>query len=300
MKLFDKLFRSDVRYGLGVAVAGRLVIVFLVSLLVFFLSYSLVLIKLPDIQGRLTFGELMLCMFRGMTPYSPQSGRPFLLPMGWLALLISILYVTADYPFRDLGGMGAHVIVACRSRWAWWLPKCCWVVVCVLACLVIITAMCATVTLALGGEWSFRVRTDVFLALNAGDVATMTGGNASSGRTGGLRADATDSADLGLAFLAFALPLVSIALVQLVAGLFAHPVIGLAVSIAQLIFSAFFKQWYLLGNYLMLARTGELMRGGMDPLVGCVLSLCTAAVAVLVGGLVFNHRDIIGRGGSAS
>lgn len=299
MNLFAKLLGSDIRYGLGVAVVGRIVLVAAVSALVLFLSYTVVLIKLPELHGRLTFGETMLCMFRGMMPYSPQSGRPFLLPMGWLSLLITMLYVTSDYPFRDLGGMGAHAIVACRSRWTWWLSKCSWAIACVFVCFAIAVAFCAAMVIVGGGDWSLGVRSEVAGALNAGDAVAAIDGSASVSDESVSKAGLQDGADLGLALTAFVLAFVALSLVQLVAGLFVHPVIGLALSISILLFSAFFKRWYLLGNYLMLARTRELMRGGLDPLVGCALALSVCVGATVIGGLAFGHKDILGRRGDA-
>ena len=168
MRPLAKLLASDLRYGLGSAVLGRVALVAAVSLLVFFLSYTALLVKAPELQGRLTLGEGLLCMWRGMAPYSPQSGRPFTFPMAWLALALSSLYVVADYPFRDLGGMGAHLIVACRSRWAWWLAKCGWVVAVALACWLATLALGAVVALASGGGLDLGVRPGVAAVLNAG------------------------------------------------------------------------------------------------------------------------------------
>ncbi len=293
MRALARLFASDIRYGLLSAVAGRLALVALVSLFVFFLSYTALLVNVPELEGRLTFGEGLLCMFRGMMPYSPASGRPFQFPMAWFALFVSALYVTADYPFRDLGGMGSHMIVACGSRWAWWLAKCGWVVACALACLAIPAVICAVATLASGGDWSVAVRPDIAASLRAGDVASQDGG-AAFGEVG---ADVASQATVGIApaVAALAVSLAAIAIAQLVVSLLVNPVIGLAVSVSVLLLSAFFRYWWLPGNYLMLARTNALMRGGFDPMAGMVLSALLIAALVIVGGLAFSRMDILGR-----
>lgn len=293
MRATVRILVSDIRYGLFSAVAGRLAIVALVSLFVFFLSYTALLVNVPELRGKLTFGEGILCMFRGMMPYSPASGRPFQFPMAWFAIFLSMLYVMADYPFRDLGGMGSHVIVACGSRWAWWLAKCGWVVACTLVCLAIPIAICAVATLVSGGDWSIAVRPDIAASLRAGDTAAQDGG-AAFGEVG---ADVASQAAVGItpAVAALAVSLVAIAIAQLVVSLLVNPVIGLAVSVSVLLLSAFFRYWWLPGNYLMLARTGTLMRGGFDPAAGIALSALLLIALVVIGGLAFSRMDILGR-----
>lgn len=127
VRSFARLLASDIRYGLGSAVVPRLIIVVVVALLVLFLSYTVVLTRLPHLEGSISLGEAILCAYRGILPYVPTPGIPFEFPMEWFALLLVIAYVTVDYPFRDLDGMGSHMIVASHSRWAWWLAKCAWV-----------------------------------------------------------------------------------------------------------------------------------------------------------------------------
>ena len=297
MRALARLFASDVRYGLLCEALPRLAVVAAVSGLVFFLSYTTVLIQVPGLGGRLTFGEGVLCMFRGMLPYVPESGKPFQFPMAWLALLVSMAYVAADYPLRDLGGMGARMIVASGSRWAWWLSKCAWAIVCAFVCCAIPLAMCALATLVTGGDWSVAIRPGVATVLRSGEASTLAAGAGVDTSQLVLDVEGQALVGIGAAVAVLPLSLAAILLVQMLASLLVHPVVGLMTSVAVLFFSAYFRFRWLPGEYLMLARTDALMRGGMHPWQGALLGLGIIVAAVLAGGLLFARRDILGRGG---
>lgn len=291
---FRRLLASDVRYGLG-AVAPRLGLVVAMTLLVTFMSAVVLLVHFPQ-AGHVTWGEAALLVWRGILPYSPALGEPFKFPMAWFALLVAVCYMAADYPFRDLGGMGAHLIVASRSRWAWWLAKCGWVVAVALACWLATLAVAAVVALASGGGLALGVRPAVAAVLNAGRSEVVNAAASLVASGGGAEAAAAD-ATLAVwpAMLAALACLVAILLVQTVFSLLVHPVVGMVASVAVLFFSAYFRVWWLPGQYLMLARTDELMRAGFHPWAGALLALGIAAVAVAAGGLVFSRKDILGR-----
>ena len=115
MRALGRLLASDLRYGLA-TVLPRFGLVAALAVIVFFLSYATIYVKFPEAAHHLTLGEGILCLWRGMLPYTPQ-GRAW---RCWLP--------NAPTTFRDLNGIGARIIVACHSRWAWWLAKCAWVI----------------------------------------------------------------------------------------------------------------------------------------------------------------------------
>lgn len=299
-RVFARLCSSDLRYGLA-SVAPRLVVVAGAAALAFFLSYVDVGVYLPNREGPLTFGETLLCVWCGMLPYDPTVSQPFDFPTAWLALIIIILYVGLDYPFRNLGGMGAHMIVAAHSRWAWWLAKCSWVAVCALVCWLVSLAVCAAITVASGGPWDLAVRAGVAVVMGAGQNDATSLIAPSIPADGGASATAA-AADINIApaMLTLLLALVAVMLVQTAVSLLTHPVVGLIAGIAVPFVSFFFAVWWLPGNYLMLARTDVLLDAGMRPDVGALLSLAVCIVCVTLGGAVFCNKDLMGREADAS
>lgn len=296
MNAFVRLTASNLRYGF-VTVLPRLALVTALALVTFFLSYVTLSVKFPEAARNLTLGEGMLCLWRGMLPYVPGQGEPFTFPMAWFALLIATAYTVVDYPFRDLGGMGARLIVGCHSRWAWWLAACTWVAVVALTCWLLALIVAAVWTGATGGSWDLSVRPGVAAVLSAGRNAQLTEARELLAAGEGAQAAAMEAIPIGWALLASTLVLIAILLVQTTVSLLVHPIVGMVATIAVLFFSAYFRFWLLPGEYLMLARTDTLMRAGMHPGVGIALACVLALVAVIAGGIAFNHKDILGREG---
>ena len=298
---FLRLLASDVRFGMR-CVLPRLGVVVAICALVFFLAWVTVLFKLPETGGRLTFGENLLCMWRGTLPHNPGLNELFKFPMAWFALLVPMAYVSLDYPFRDLGGMGLRLIVAARSRWAWWGAKCVWTVLCAVVCWSVPFVLSALVTLAQGGEWTPSARPGVAYVLGAGrnnEIAQIAQTLSSEG--GGAEAvSSLATLDVMPAVLAMAVVLAAILLVQMVVSLMVHPVVGMVASVSILFLSAFFRNHLLLGSYLMLVRAAGFMREGMEPVTGTLLALGAGLAAALLGGFVFTRRDLLGKEVSAS
>jgi hypothetical protein len=295
-RVFARLFGSDLRYGLR-TVAPRLLAVLVASVFVYFFSYVRMRVYLPAMEGPLTWGENLLCVWRGMLPYEPQLGEPFTFPMHWFALLAIVAYVTLDYPFRDLNGFGGTLVVASRSRWSWWLAKCGWTVVCAVVCWAVPLVLCALVTAGTRGAWTLGARPSVVAVLDAGRNAAVTeaGGQVLETRGADVGAELA-SFDLLPAVCVLLAALVAILLIQLAASLMVRPILGFFIAVAVLFFSAFFTVWWLPGEYLMLARCDVLCSGGMQAAVGAALCLWLSALCVVVGGVMFNHKDLMGRG----
>lgn len=295
MKAFARLLASDLRYGFA-TIVPRLLLTGLMAALGLFLAYVVIAVRFPE-GTQLSLGESMLCIWRGMLPYVPNQGEPFKFPMAWFALLVAAAFAAADYPFRDLEGMGARTIIACHSRWAWWLAKCCWVVAVAAAVWLATLAVAAIVTLLAGGAWELSVRPGVAAALSSGRNEEISAalGMLSSGQA----AQAAEAQPIGIgpALFVIAIALAAILLMQTTVSLLVHPIVGMATNIAVLFFSAYFRFWLLPGEYLMMARTDVLMRAGMHPAAGAGIACALAAASIVIGGFMFNRKDILGRKG---
>lgn len=296
MSQWVKLLARDLRHGFGSAL-GRLVLVVCAAGLALFLAHVAVAAKVPELAGALTFGERLLCVWRGMLPYVPSDGTPFPFPMAWFALLVCCLYATLDYPARDLQGMGVSVIVACRSRWAWWVSKCTWVIAASVSCWLIVALLALALTWASGGDMTLGVRPVIVWALNAGRSEAVSAAVRLLSSAGAVGAAAGVSAiPIADALVASAASLAAVMLLQGAVSLVTNPVVGMAAGVSVLFASAYFRAWWLPGEYLMLARTEALMRGGFQPLVGMLIAFGMSVVVVLTGGLVFARRDIVAKG----
>lgn len=294
-----RFLRMHLTHGLR-SIWPRLTLVACMAAMAFVLSYAVVVIKAPATKGALTLGESLLCMWRGMLPFVADHGEQFQFPMAWFALLAAMAYAVLDYPVRDLACMGTRLIVAGQSRWSWWWAMAAWLVAMAGLCWLITVSVAIAATAFTGGAWTWKVRPVVALVLSAGrNNATYEANQLFDGSTGTFASTGEPMFDIVPFMLAALVALAALFVLQMVVSFALHPVVGLAGTMAVLFFSAYFTQRWLLGNYLMAARTQEFMRAGMDPAQGALLAVGIAVVALLVGGWAFCRRDIVGREGSA-
>ena len=54
----------------------------------------------------LGFADNLALVFAGSAPFEPRPGVMFVPPLGWLFLILLILYTTLDYPTESLHGFG--------------------------------------------------------------------------------------------------------------------------------------------------------------------------------------------------
>ena len=71
----------------------------------------------------LGFADNLALVFAGSAPFEPRPGLMFVPPLGWLFVILLILYTTLDYPTESLHGFGLQALVRCRSRTLWWASR---------------------------------------------------------------------------------------------------------------------------------------------------------------------------------
>ena len=173
-------------------------------------------------------------------------------------------------------------------------------VLCAVTCWLIPVVLGGLITLFTGGPWDLSVRPEVAAVLDAGRNQELTDALQAT-REGDLAFLADQGAiDISAAVVSSLACLASVLIIQMMFSLLAHPVVGLMANMAVLFFSAYFTESWLPGNYLMLARTDVLMRGGMQPWEGVLLACVICLVLIIAGGVIFSRRDLMGRKDMAS
>lgn len=273
---FLRLFAMDVREGF--AALGRW---YLVAAAFFALSIASLHLQAAFFRFdalRFTFGDYLVGFVAGMKPFDPNLGERFQFPLAWAVLFLLVAYLTLWYPYHDLMGSGKQVVVVGGSRWAWWLAKCAWVAVAVGAFFLIGMAIAAIWTLVSGGALSMRISEELPQVLQ---FPIMQGRH--------------PSYDALPCLLLVPAATISLCLVQLFLSLVARPPLGYVATLSILFLSAFYFSPWLIGNYLMTARSASMMAGGVQTGEGVVLAAAMAAVVVVGGGFVFSHKDILNK-----
>ena len=82
-------------------------------------------------------------------------------------------------------------------------------------------------------------------------------------------------------------------LFQMTLSLFIKPFYSYIVTAAILLISAYYVSPFCIGNYAMPLRSHMIMANGVGLNTGMLVSVIILVVAVIVGGLVFQRRDIL-------
>lgn len=227
----------------------------------------------------LTLGNLVASALGGMGRFLPSPSEPFELPVAWVVTLLLPAYATLGYPYRDLEGFGQKVLVASGARRHWWLSKCLWVTMCVLAYWCLFFGVAAVISTAVNGSLSLFVSADLPRVLGV-DLFTSF-----------------DTQEFALFIVAVPLISVALCLGQLCVSLVLRSVLSFAVTFAVLFVSAFYyDNPLLIGNYLMAFRSHGLVVDGFQPMWGLMLAVFVSVASLVVGGLLFSRKDILGKG----
>lgn len=224
----------------------------------------------------ITLGNLAVNLLAGMLNFLPGPTEIFRFPVSWAITLLLLAYLTLGYPYRDLMGFGQKVLCSGGSRWKWWLSKCAWVILTVLAFWGIVAGTTALISCALGGGLDLSV-SEQLPQIFLWDISISYERQ-------------------GFALFLAGIPLATAALClfQLFLSLVLRPTISYLVTVSILFLSAFYYQSPLLiGNYLMALRTPGVVGQGFPPAQGILISLVGAAVSIVLGGLWFSRMDIL-------
>lgn len=226
--------------------------------------------------ARLSFADNLALVFAGSTPFEFRAGVMFMPPLGWLFLVLLILYATLDYPTESLQGTGLQVLIRCRSRRTWLISR--------YIAVFIVTAVAFSITAVVSAGWTF-LRHDPFEMFIHGETLQLAS----------LGPDFLKTSQVN-GFLFFAgifVGLEALAFIQTLFGFLTGPSASFAITLTHLVISAYARHWALLGNALMLLRWGGLVKGGVDVGPSVLFSILLALVSVVLGELWFCRADVI-------
>ncbi|MDR3919220.1 MAG: hypothetical protein Q3X44_05940 [Collinsella sp.] len=227
----------------------------------------------------LGFADNLALVFAGSAPFEPRPGVMFVPPLGWLFLILLILYTTLDYPTESLHGFGLQALVRCRSRTLWWASR--FISVAAVTAFSLLVAVCSVVI------WSLVVSSS-FSAVIHGESLQLA--NLAPWFLKAAEADALPFF-IGLLFAFEAL-----AFAQAAVGFVLGPSVSFVVLMSYLICSAYARHWALLGNALMLLRWGGIVKEGIAAGSSVLFSIVIMSLCLSLGGLWFRRADLIEKG----
>ncbi len=228
-----------------------------------------------EVEIPINMGNALMYAFGGMAEFIPDGSNQFEFPVFWMLTYLLLAYITLYYPFDDLDESGQNILIRSRGRGMWWLSKCVWNLLSVLAFFLLAWAVFALGCLLAGGSLSMELNPEVIALV-------------------GVQPDYEVPATLiPQTLLLPLLVMMGLNLLQMTLSLFIKPFYSFMVIAAILLLSAYYLSPFCIGNYAMPLRSHLLLSNGVGLNTGMLISVILIAVSVMVGGLVFRKRDIL-------
>lgn len=218
------------------------------------------------IEGTSGFGKIWFESFCGSLEFSASYSEKFELPIIWIIFQAYLLYLICDYLNDNRRGIGIQRLIRKNSRKKWFLRI-------TVTNIVAIVGYYVQYIVILGATMCFHKIPFSFMSESKGEPVNYV-------------------------VSCFFLPIcatITIFLIQNAISLY-YEFIAYIVSLTILVLSAYWKNYFLLGNYAMFLRNGFYRSEGLDSYIGMVICICAGAIAMLFSLWKISRSDIIGRG----
>lgn len=226
-----------------------------------------------------TVGDYFIAFLFGREKYVvSEIPDAFEVPVLWFAIYLWFLFITLSYPYTDLTGYGKYLIVLSKRRGIWWLSKCIWGIT--TSCIYTVIALLITTITSIffGAEPSLRISS--YLPTYLGINPTLL---------------LSPPWNIKPLLLMFVLASISLCMMQLVLSLCIKPLFSYSVMSIYLLVGTYFQSPFLLGNYLMAARSEYFVVDSMYFLDGVVYSLLCIVGCMIIGYFLFENKDILNK-----
>lgn len=227
-----------------------------------------------------TWGEYWFYLYGGMEKYVPSTGNPFLFPVIWIILFVTVPFLMLNYPLTDMQGTGQHILVQAGGRVKWWCSKCCWNILGTVLYHTIIALVLMLFSLLFNGALNREIHMDVIRS-----IFNLERGLELVDRT-------------SIPFSIVVLPIlisVAVNMVQMVLCLFLKPVFSFLIINISMISSVYLLSPYMVGNYAMILRYDWIYKEGVSYRRGILFFLTLTILSAVIGMIRFRHYDILDR-----
>ncbi|NCE98234.1 hypothetical protein [Emergencia sp. 1XD21-10] len=224
-----------------------------------------------------SFGDFVMYIYGGLGPFPELSDSP----VRWAAVFLVLCFLTLQYPYQDMQGVGQQILIRTKSRTAWWLSKCSWNL---LSAAVYHSMIFLTAGLFCAGSknavFTGKIHKALLYEVFRVEKSQM----------------AQDVEPWSFAML-FVPVFVSfgVSLAQMVLSLYLKPVFSFFGVALIMVSSAYCVSPYLIGNYAMTMRYEEVVISGVSQTTGLVLCLIMIFGCIVIGCWSFHRYDILNR-----
>lgn len=229
-----------------------------------------------------TWAVYLAYCFKGMHSISRQTlSGGIQIPVFWMLMLILPLFITLNFPFKDMKTIGTQMLLRSERRVTWWLCKCFWNLCCTAIYFLLIFASITVFCLCFGVRLSLEMPMGSMMAIfSEADITTA----------------AESMSTLQTIFVLMVLPILTIAamnMVEMMLGIVVGPLYGFLFSVALVAAASYVTSPILIGNYANLARCGSFINDGLNGQTGFLICLSVILLATILGAVAFRQRDIL-------
>ena len=223
-----------------------------------------------------SFADHMMYVYGGMD--RPEPGNLFIFPVRWAVVFLVLPFITLNYPYKDIQGLGQQILTRTGGRIVWWLSKCLWNILSVLVYHGFIFGTTALFSIVMKCSVPGEINKDLqYIAFHISISSFMS-----------------DDAPWPLTILVIpVLVSLCINLLQMTLALFMKPIFSFLAIAFLMVSSAYFLSPYLIGNYAMSIRYDMVVKGGVSTDAGIVISLALIIISIGVGMIRFHQYDIL-------
>lgn len=264
---FRRLLSYEFRIGAKVTVFRYMFICLMLLMLIGSVAYQAHQTGQP-----LRFWDMYSDMWMGVPIYVDNQISQFKLPVLIVFMVTFMLFLVGSYPKQDMQGYGKYEFLY-ASRKRWWVSKCIWVFLNILAYYAVLMLMLAVFTL---------VQAKSLESLSVSLSATFL---------------SVGKSKTGFLCNVVLLPLLTaeaLGMLQTFVGVFLKPIYGYVVIETVIIVSAYKENPFLIGNYMMMLRNRFFVPGpSMEFKVGVIICIILYVILFLGGYVLIRHRDIL-------
>lgn len=282
MRGFLSQVLADFKQGIWKCYVKYMIVIVISMILAngFFTDMSLY-IKKGLIDSRLSYGECVVYIFRGMKEFIPSPKNPFEVPTEFLLLNIFLAFIIGNYPMKNIHEFGMLTLIRSNNRLLWWLSKCLWNIASVITFYIMIY-----VGIAITYITHIGVTNDNIVQLNAKVIKYVL-------QTGNNQIDSKM-----LIISAIILPIatsIAISMLQMMLAFFIKPIVSYMVTVSIYIFSAYYMKWFMIGNYMMMYRNKSINENGMQIGKSLMIDIIIFTVSIITGYVYFKRYDVLSK-----
>lgn len=219
--------------------------------------------------------DYLIVLNKGELPYFANNNESFELPAIWMFNNIYILFISSNYPIKQIKGIGRTVLMKTKSRFIWWKSKYLYTILSVMTAYIV---QYVTILVYFEFNNSEKLYEPTIITLNQiYDIPKI------------------DYVLKDLILYLIIIPTIvitTVALIQLIIML-VTPKYNYFIVILYFGISAYYFSPYLLGNATMFLRSNLVLKQGTDGIYIIICCLIINIMVYILGHTLFKNKNIL-------